>query len=268
MREKKSALSKVTIIAVLLLLSGCSGKKVTSTDGTAGPASGAPGGKTVDDETAGEISGSVMLHGTPAPGKPMYIAAMISCSKGTVAPSTNNEVVTGDGGTLANVFVYVKSGLESYSFPEPSETVEFDQKGCQFSPHVIALQVRQKLEVTNSDSTSHNIHPLSKNNRQWNESQAPGQPPIVKSFARPEIPIKVKCNIHPWMNAYIAVSPTPYFQVTGVDGSFTLKNVPPGTYMLAAWHERYGTSEQTVTVASKESKKVAFTFEAETGGAK
>lgn len=250
-----------------LALSGCGGgNKPESTETTPTPAANAPAGKTVDPATAGELTGAVKLDGTPPKMKSINMAAEPACGKARTSPAVSEEVVTGDGGALANVVVYVKSGAEGYSFPAPSAPVKIDQQGCQYHPHVIALQVGQNLDVVNSDQTTHNIHPVPKDNREWNESQAPGAAPIDKSFARSEVAIPVKCNVHPWMKAYIAVLSNPYFQVTGKDGAFDLKNLPPGNYTLVAWHELYGTSEQMVTIGPKESKSVSFTFKATAAG--
>ncbi len=116
------------------------------------------------------------------------------------------------------------------------------------------------LQVINSDPVTHNIHPVPKDNREWNQSQPPGASPIMQSFAREEVAIPVKCNVHPWMKSYIAVLANPYFQVTGKDGSFDLKDVPPGNYKLIAWHELYGTQEQDVTIGPKEAKTITLTF--------
>ena len=127
---------------------------------------------------------------------------------------------------------------------------------------MLALQTAEPLQVVNSDQTTHNIHPVPKDNREWNESQPPGAPPIMQSFARPEVTIPVKCNVHPWMKAYIAVFDNPYYAVTGKDGSFTIKNVPPGTYTVTAWHESYGSQDQSVTVGPSESKTVTITYKA------
>jgi hypothetical protein len=124
------------------------------------------------------------------------------------------------------------------------------------------LETGEPLSVVNSDQTTHNIHPVPKDNREWNESQPPGAQPIMQSFARPEVAIPVKCNVHPWMKAYIAVFNNPYYQVTGKDGSFTIKNVPPGTYTVTAWHEAYGSQDAMVTVGPSESKSVTITFKA------
>jgi hypothetical protein len=116
--------------------------------------------------------------------------------------------------------------------------------------------------VVNSDQTSHNIHPLPRFNREWNKSQPPGQPPFEESFAREEIAIPVKCNVHPWMRAYIAVLRNPYFAVTGNDGTFEITKMPTGTYTISAWHEKYGTMSQTVSIGSNEKKAITFTYKA------
>jgi len=246
-----------------MAITGCGGKKEESSDNTAAPAASAPAGKTVDAATAGEVTGSVKLDGAAPKMKAINMAAEPSCAKGRTTPATSEEVITGDGGALANVVVYVKTGLDGYSFPAPAAAAAIKQEGCQYHPHVVAMQVGQNIDVTNADQTTHNIHPIPKDNREWNESQPPGAAPIEKSFTREEIAIPVKCNVHPWMKAYMAVLPNPYFQVTDKDGKFDLKNLPPGTYTVVAWHELYGSSDpQTVTIGPKESKAVSFTFKA------
>src|SRR5207244_8879880 len=127
-------------------------------------------------------------------------------------------------------------------------------------PHVLGVQVDQTLQVVSSDATTHNIHPQPKDNREWNESQAPGAAPLDKKFARGEVMIPVKCNQHPWMRAYIGVVKNPLYAVTGSDGSFTIKGVPPGDYTIEAWTATFGTQDQKVTVAPKETKTVDFSF--------
>ena len=262
MRKSSLGIFSLALGALALAIAGCGGNKSSTSESPSAPA-GAPAGKTVDPATAGEVTGSVKLDGAAPKPKNINMAAEPACAKArTGGPAMTEEVVTGDGGTLANVVVYVKSGLEGYSFPAPTTPAKIDQQGCQYHPHVIGLQVAQNLDVVNNDQTTHNIHPIPKENREWNESQPPGAAPIEKSFAREEIAIPVKCNVHPWMKAYMAVVPNPYFQVTDKDGKFDLKNLPPGTYTLSAWHELYGTSEQTVTIGPKESKSVTFTFKA------
>jgi plastocyanin len=265
-KKMRFGMYSLALGAFALAVVGCGGGKQETTENAPAPAANVPAGKTVDPATAGDVSGSVKLDGTPPKMKAINMAAEPSCAKGRTSPAMSEEVVTGEGGALANVVIYVKSGLEGYSFPAPTTPVKIEQQGCQYHPHVIGLQVGQNLDVVNDDQTTHNIHPIPKENREWNESQPPGASPIEKSFAREEVAIPVKCNVHPWMKAYMAVLPNPYFQVTEKDGKFDLKNLPPGTYTLTAWHELYGTSDQTVTIGPKESKTVTFTFKAAAAG--
>jgi hypothetical protein len=124
----------------------------------------------------------------------------------------------------------------------------------------------QTISVKNDDQTTHNIHPTPKDNREWNQSQPPGATPIEQSFARAELAIPVKCNVHPWMKSYIFVFKHPYYAVTTKDGKFELKGLPPGTYTITAWQEKYGSADQTVTIGAKESKPVSFTFKANASG--
>jgi plastocyanin len=242
-------------------LISCGGKGGEQTSENPAPAAN-PAGKPVDSATAGTVTGSIKLEGMPPKPRNINMAAEPNCAKQHSTPAQTEDVVPGDGGTLQNVVIYLKGDLSQYSFPPNSTPVEIDQKGCQYHPHVLALQTGQPLQVVNSDPTTHNIHPVPKDNREWNESQPPGAPAINQSFARPEVAIPVKCNVHPWMKAYIAVFDNPYYAITGKDGSFTIKNVPPGTYTVTAWHETYGSQDQSVTIGPSESKSVTITFKA------
>jgi hypothetical protein len=171
-------------------------------------------------------------------------------------------VVTGAHGALANVVVYVKSGLGSYRFDIPSAPVALDQKGCMYEPRILAVMTRQTFEVHNEDPTIHNVHAMPRVNRAWNKSEPVGDPPIEANFTKPELAIPIACNIHPWMRAYMFVFAHPYFAITPKTGEFELKGLPPGTYVIEAWQERFGTQDQTVTLGPKETTKLDFIFHA------
>jgi plastocyanin len=242
---------------------GCG--KSQQTSATSGAAN-ATSGVAVDAATAGSVTGSVVLGGKGPKMKTINMAAEPSCAKEHAAPATTQEALVGKGGALENVVVYLQGDFTKYKFDAPANPAAITQKGCMYDPHVVVLETGQSFQVINADPVTHNIHPLPKDNREWNESQPPGSAPINQTFAHQEIAIPVKCNIHPWMKAYIAVFNHPYFAVTGKDGSFDLKNVPPGSYTLVAWHELYGTSQQPVVVGPKESKTLKITFQATAAG--
>jgi plastocyanin len=207
---------------------------------------------------AGGISGSVTFTGTPPKMMKIDMAKEPSCEKQHPTPVMTESVVTGAGSTLANVVVYVSAGDQPG--PAPTGTVRYDQKGCEYVPHVAVLHVGQPLEIYNDDQTSHNIHPLAKANAEWNKSQPAGSPPIKATYDKPEF-IAVKCNVHPWMHGYFAVLGTTHFATTDGNGKFTIPDLPPGKYTLIAWHERFGTQTQEVTVGGGEAK-ADFVFKA------
>ena len=158
------------------------------------------------------------------------------------------------------MFVYVKDGLGNRVFPAPGTPVVLDQRDCHYVPHVFGIQVGQTLEIVNSDPTLHNIHFIPDANREFNMGepiQGMRQPHV---FSVKEVLIPIKCDVHNWMNAYAGVVDSPFFAVTGEDGTFTLKGLPPGTYTIEAVHEKLGRQTQTVTIGPKETKDTAFTF--------
>jgi hypothetical protein len=171
-------------------------------------------------------------------------------------------VVVNANGTLANVFVYVKSGLPaSYKAPAPAGPVTLDQDGCRYHPHVLGIMVGQTLAIKNSDGILHNIKAKGTKNRPFNISQ-PAVMTSERTFTAPEVTVPLECNVHGWMHAWLGVLPHPFFSVTGSDGSFTIKGLPPGTYTVEAWQEKYGTQSATVTVAGSETKTADFSFAA------
>ena len=207
---------------------------------------------------AGSVSGTVTFTGTPPKMMKIDMAKEPSCEKQHPTPVMTESVVTGPGSTLANVVVYVSAGDQPG--PAPTATVRYDQKGCEYIPHVAVMHVGQPLEIYNNDQTSHNIHPLAKANPEWNKSQPAGSPPIKATYDKPEF-IAVKCNVHPWMHGYFAVLATAHFATSDGNGKFTIPDLPPGKYTLIAWHERFGTQTQEVTVGESEAK-ADFVFKA------
>jgi plastocyanin len=214
----------------------------------------------VDPATAGSITGTVKLEGVPPAFHPIDMSAEAACLQANPSPVIPPIVVTGPNHALANVVVFVKSGLGSYHFDTPTEHAVLDQKGCMYVPRVLAMMVNQPLDFKNTDPTTHNVHPMPRVNRAWNRSLDAGEQPYVTTFTHPELAIPVACNIHPWMRADLFVFAHPYFAVTPKTGDFELKNLPPGTYTIEAWHERFGTQDVPVTIGPNQSKSISFTF--------
>jgi plastocyanin len=169
------------------------------------------------------------------------------------------DVLVNDG-KLQNAVVYIKEGLGDHVFAVPTEPVIIDQKGCVFLPRITGAQTGQPLRLLNSDPLAHNVHGLPKNSRQWNFSLGVKGTSRTISVSKPEVMIEIKCDIHPWMRAYLGIFDHPYFALSGADGSFTLKNVPPGEYTIEAWHERFGTRTQKVTLGAKGTREIVLTF--------
>jgi plastocyanin len=226
---------------------------------SSGAAAPAPAPAAIDTATAGSVGGKVTFEGTPAPVQPIKLSSDPYCQTANAGLTTETEVV-GPGGAVANVFVYVKDGLGNRTFAAPSDPVVLDQKGCHYTPHVIGIQVGQPLQIVNSDATLHNVHGLPKANKEFNQGQPIQGMKMTHTFSTKEVMIPFKCDVHGWMNAWIGVLDHPYYAVTGADGTFSLKGLPPGTYAIEAWHEKLGTQTQMVTVGAKENTNVAFTF--------
>jgi hypothetical protein len=215
----------------------------------------------VDPATAGSVKGSVAFTGTAPEPEVIDMSGEPDCAAKYTDPPTSEEVVVNSNGTLKNVFVYVKTGLEGMEFPVPAEAVVLDQSGCRYHPHVVGVMVGQDFKVTNSDDLLHNIHPNPSDNRGFNESQPRAGMEFVKQFTTPEVFIPVGCDVHDWMSAHIGVVAHPYFAVTDDAGNYSLPNLPPGTYTIAAVHETYGEMTQEVTIAASEQGEANFSFD-------
>jgi len=217
----------------------------------------------VDAATAGVLKGSVRFTGRKPARKPVDMSGDPACAEAHKGKAYEESVVVNPDGTLANVFIYIKTGLEGKKFEVPATPVTIDQHGCWFGPRVMGIQTGQTLQVTNSDPVTHNIHPLAEINREWNHSQGQGDAPLARRFIKPEVMIRVKCNIHSWMHAFIGVTEHPYFAVTGVDGTFEIRNLPPGDYVVEAWQETLGAQEQKITVSPSGTVETSFAFKGE-----
>ena len=222
--------------------------------------SAAPAAPAFDPATAGNISGMVMLDGDmPAPEELMMNSDPVCAREAT---DTMSETFVGSNGHLGNVFVYVKTGLEGQTFPAATGSVTLNQVGCHYVPHVLGVRVGQTLEIVNSDTTLHNIHARPAVNAEFNMGQPIQNMRFEQTFDSPEVMVPFRCDVHGWMNAYLGVLDHPYFTVTGEDGMFDISTLPPGDYVLEAWHEELGTQTQNVTVATGQTAEVSFTFTA------
>jgi plastocyanin len=236
---------------------------VIAVSGLALGLAGRPGDAAAPPQGAA-VTGRVKFTGTRPTNPRIDMSEEAACkAKYTTAPPTAETVVVNANGTLANVFVYVKTGLPAGAkYPTPATPVVIDQDGCRYRPHVLGIMVGQTLEIRNSDPVLHNIKAKATKNRPFNVSQPSAGMKTNRTFAQPEVMVALECNVHGWMNAFLGVLPHPFYAVTGTDGSFSLKGLPAGTYTIEAWHEKYGTQTATVTVTGTETKTADLTFAA------
>src|SRR6185437_13645125 len=247
---------------VSLILTGCSGSS-SKTEKKTAEESAKPAYFTINPATAGVITGTVTFSGRKPHLKPIDMSSDPACVEAHHGKAYDESLVVGKRGALANVFVYIKTGLEGKRFETPAQPVTIDQSGCWFRPRVQGIQVGQTLKVINSDPVTHNIHPMAHLNREWNHSQGAGDPPISRRFLKPEIMVPIKCNIHSWMHAYLGVLDHPYFAVSGEDGTFEIRNVPPGDYVIEAWQEKLGTQDEKITLTPSGKVETSFSFKGE-----
>lgn len=209
------------------------------------------------------VSGKIKFVGK-APANPEIDMSEEPKCKAKYTTTPHEEIVAvNKNGTLANVFVYVKTGLPADAkYPAPAMSVVIDQSGCTYHPRTLGIMVGQNLEIKNSDPLLHNIKAMGKKNRPFNISQPAAGMTTTRTFTTAEQPLSVECNVHGWMHAFIGVMTHPFFASSGADGSFSITGLPAGTYTLEAWHEKYGTQTATVTVTGSDTKTTDFTFTA------
>jgi hypothetical protein len=275
----KKLLALLFVSTLIVLSLGCGkGKEATreeegeddvtqtaasNTSATGAPSAAAPtaaaAATAAANPDAATITGMVKLEGTAPKMPAIQMSADPYCQSQHTTPASEPDVVAGPAGELANVFVYIKN--ISGNFPPPSTPVVIDQHGCEYHPHVNAIMVGQPLQIKNSDATLHNIHAMPNVNSQFNEGQPVQGMVSTKKFDKAEMtPFKIKCDVHGWMRSYMSVMPNPFYAVSATDGTFKIPNLPAGQYTIVAWHEKYGQSEQSITVGAKESKAVNFSF--------
>lgn len=254
---KKLSMLMVVVLIPAALAVGCGGGGEQATaptqqaDSAPAPGPAATGGGTVAG-TAKYINGD--------PDAVIGMDADPVCASLHPGEVHTQKVVTDDSGNLANVFVYVKSGLEGKSFPAPSSPHTLDQMGCQYHPHVSGMQVGQTLVIRNSDPTLHNVHARPSANKEFNQGQPFQGMEMEHSFDQAEVMVPFKCDVHPWMSSYMAVLEHPFYGVSSELGDFEIENLPSGSYVLEAWHEEFGTQTVEVTVVDGETAEVSFDF--------
>ncbi|MEW6129094.1 MAG: hypothetical protein AB1757_18795 [Acidobacteriota bacterium] len=252
---KKSAILLLAIVVLAMMVANCKPKKKNLEENLDTPKKA----KYESKADEGEIKGVIKFDGTAPERAKIDMSQDANCVRAE-GDKLNDDVLV-ENGNLQNVFVYLKGGnADKFEFGAPSEVVVLDQHGCRYTPRVLGVQVGQTLEIRNSDQTTHNVHPSPKNNPEWNKVQSAGQAPFKEVFKKAETLIPVKCNQHPWMVAHIGVLGHPFYAVSGKDGSFSIKNVPPGKYTLIAFHEKLGEKQMSIEVTAKESKVQDLTF--------
>lgn len=256
--EFRKLLSLVTVLA-LFGVAACGGGEEAAS--TSEPTTSEPAATAPDLSNAGGVDGMVMFSGDAPSADPVAMAADPFCqSSHSDAVMQAPVMVTADGG-LRNVVVHVAGGLDGYTFDTPSEAIELDQQGCLYDPHVLSLQTGQTLIVRNSDDTLHNVNVQPSNNSPFNQGQPVAGMTLEHTFENPEVGIPARCDVHPWMGAFISVFEHPYFAVSGDNGEFSIGQLPPGDYVIEAWHETLGTQTQSVTVAPNETGSITIGFE-------
>lgn len=244
---------KLLTLVFALLLAGCGQQDALPPDAV--DAVTPP----IDLTKAATVKGTVTVEGAVPRPRKLKISGNPECSGITHGDLFSEELIAPNG-RLQNAIVYVKTGLEDYKFPVPQEPVLIDQKGCTFIPHVVAVQEYQKIDLLNSDPTMHNVNARSQNSRGFNIGFPSKGMKRTVSIKEVEVAVPIRCDLHPWMQGYIAVFGHPYFQVTGADGAFSFNPLPPGKYEIEVWHESLGTQTQTIEVTPAETKEISFTF--------
>src|SRR3954447_10085115 len=210
---------------------------------------------------ASTITGIITFDGKAPALRPIAMDADPDCAKKHSGPVANEMLALGNGNTMGNVMVFVSKGLPAgKTYPPPTTPVTIDQNGCQYKPHVMDIMVGQPYRILNSDGILHNIHTLPKVNASFNKGMTATVKEVTTNFPKAETMFNIKCDVHPWMNAFVGVFTHPFYSITSTDGKFTIAGLDPGTYEITAWQERLGTQTASVRVAPSETKTQPFKF--------
>jgi len=253
-------LSRLALLSLLACAAACGADVADQPAPTATP------GKKIDLATAGSVSGTVRFEGTPPSNEILRISTDKQCVLNAGPNPQSDAILVAANGALKNAFVYVKAGLDAgYTFDAPAGPAQLNQHGCIYTPRVLGVRVGQAIEIVNSDDTMHNVHALPMMNQEFNKSQPRQNDRMSTAFTAPEVMVRFKCDVHGWMAAHVGVVDHPYFAVSDEAGQFEMKNLPPGSYTLEAWHEKFGRTTANVTIGDKQAQTVAFSFSAATG---
>ena len=206
----------------------------------------------------GSITGTITFEGKAPKMRPLKLDADPICVVNNEIAPKKEWLILDENKGVKNVLVFVTEGL-NIDYSPPEEPVVIDQKGCIYSPHVVGIMAGQQLDILNNDGTLHNIHALPKVNKEFNKAQPRSKKKLSVKFEKPEAPFKVKCDVHPWMGAYIGVFDHPCFAVSGDDGTYIISDLKPGEYVIEAWHEKLGSQTANVTVSDSAAHQ-DFTF--------
>jgi plastocyanin len=245
------------LLVAIVGLAACQKQASEPAPSAAAPAAAPAAGQAPGATGSGTITGVVKLGGTPPAMELTKRQADPFCAK---TPMKEEDVIVGPGGGLKNVIVRLTTGVTG-SYAAPTTPAVVDQNACMYRPRVQGIVVGQPLQIKNSDQTLHNIHGYKGASTLFNKAEIPGLPPMTQQLTDADQIVKLKCDVHPWMTAFVLVSSHPFFAVTGEDGSFKITGVPAGSYTVEAWHERYGAKTAQVTVADKP-VIAAFQFDA------
>ncbi len=251
---------KLAAVALLVpfAAAACGGSE--EADAPAAAASNEPAATAPDLSEAGGVAGSAMFAGEAPAADAIQMAADPFCQSAHGEAVMSTPVMVDADGGLMNVVIHISGGLEGYAFDDATDQALLNQTGCVYEPHVVAMQTGQTIIIRNSDDTLHNVNVQPANNAAFNQGQPLANMEIERTFENAEVGIPARCDVHPWMGAFISVFDHPYFSVSTADGAFSIPMLPPGDYVVEAWHETLGTMTQNVTVAPNETASVSIEF--------